>query len=112
MTPRSYIENKWIDMIVHGVISGIMVFAAFALTSSETNSRELKKEVNNKADVSLVEEYRMQSKEYTDLRVDMVETKTQIELTNIANTQNLMYKFIKESMGDIKGDIKILKERD
>lgn len=65
MSAANYFRSKWVDFIVNGLLSGIMVFTGFYLSANETNARELKAEIAGKADKTYVDE-RMVEHEKTD----------------------------------------------
>jgi hypothetical protein len=55
MSAANYFRSKWIDFLINGILSGVMVFLAFYLSSSETNARELNAKIDKKADVDYVD---------------------------------------------------------
>lgn len=54
MSAANYVKNKYIDIIINTLITGIMLLFGFYLTSSDLDAREFEDTIDNKADKSFV----------------------------------------------------------
>ena len=83
MSAKNYIKNKWIEIAINAVISALLIFLGFWLTATNTDARELRKKIDEKASKEELKNLREEQKDYVDGCFNNHEMKEQLEFNNL-----------------------------
>lgn len=83
MSAANYLKNKWIDMIINGLISAVVVAVGVWLTASDTNARDLKRQIDEKP-----------SKEYVDQQDESVKRELTIKVESTKKELSIQNEWI------------------
>ena len=101
MSATGYVKNKWVDILINGAISALIILFGFWLSSADMDAREISKKIDQKAD-----------KTYVDEEID--KAISDYEKIDAARYDGIsdMFKMIREEQAEMRHDIKeILKNQ-
>ena len=86
MSAANYMKNKWVDILINSIITGLMVVLAFWLNTSDMDARALDEKIEQKVD----------KKEFTNYKSDhqLIHDRDREDLKEMSRKIDEIYKYL------------------
>ena len=99
MSAANYVKSKWLDFLINGAISFVLILVAFYLSSNDLDARTWQDKLDGKADCS-----------YVDKEINRVEVEIDKAMMNAEKVNTIKYDNIQQMFNLIRIDLKDIKQ--